>query len=446
MKNTIITISMLLCLGGFLSITPAHAQNIIRDAEIESSLRTISTPIFNASGLNPAQVRIVVINEDVINAFVAGGQNLFLYTGLILEAENVGELAGVIAHESGHMAGGHLVRMRGAAERASVEAILATVLGVAVGVGAGDSQVGVATVLGGSEYANRSLLRHSRVLESSADQAGLAALQRTGYSAKGMASFLERLSAQEVLPEMQRSGYVLTHPLSRERMQTVESFVANHPNAKPFPAAWQDQFKRLQAKILAFTQPQQALRKYASDPSVAGKYATAIANYRTGKINEALTLLSGLEKSEPNNAWFKELRGQILFEQGRIPEAITAYRSATVLAPKAGLVHLALAQALLQDESKVPQEALTQLTLARDNGEEDSQQLYRWFAVAYGRQGKEGLAKLNLAEEALLKQDYQFALDQANRAEKLLDADPAAKQRARDIQSRAFRLQKDKKK
>lgn len=423
-------------------VQTAHAQNIIRDAEIETNLRIISEPIFSASGLNPSQVRIAVINDDMVNAFVAGGQNLFLYTGLILEADNVDQLAGVIAHESGHMAGGHLVRMRGISERASIENIIATVLGVAVGVGAGDAQAGMATAMGGGEYARRTLLRNSRVLESSADQAGMAALNRAGYSLQGMADFLEKLSNQEVLPEMQRSPYVLTHPLSRDRLQTVQNYVASHPKGKAFPKKWEENFRRMQAKILAFTSPGQAIRKYANDKTIPGRYAVTIAKYRTGKITEALNILSTLQKIEPENPWFQELQGQILFEQGRIQESIISYRKAVTMQPKAGLIHLSLAQALLQDEKKKPTEALNELIAAKDNGEADTSQLYRAMAIAYGRLGQDGMAKLSLAEEALLKGDSGFAIGQARLAEQLLKSDPTSQQRARDIQSAALRAKK----
>ena len=430
---------LLLCL---ITASAAHAQNIIRDAEIENDLRTISDPIFSAAGLNPSQVRMVLINDDAVNAFVAGGQNLFLYTGLILDSKNVDELAGVIAHESGHMAGGHLVRMRGIAERASVENIIATVLGVAVGVGAGDAQAGMATAMGGSEYARRSMLRHTRVLESSADQAGMAALSRAGYSLQGMADLLERLSSQEVLPEMQRSPYILTHPLSRERLQSVQGYVSSHPKGREFPAKWQEYFRRMKAKIMAFTSPNAALRQYKDDQSFSGRYAVAIANYRLGKIPEALALVDQLQKTEPSNGYLQELEGQILYEQGRIAESVSAYRKAVALKPNAGLIHMSLAQALLQNEKMPPDEALKHLIAARNKGEADTSQLYRSMAIAYGRMGQEGMAKLSLAEEALLKGDKNFAIEQGRRAEDLLKNDPASQQRARDIQSTALRINK----
>lgn len=417
----------------------------LRDAEIEADLRTIATPILEQAGLNPDQVRLIVISDDTINAFVAGGQNLFLYTGLILETEDVSQLGGVIAHEAGHMAGGHLIRMRGAMERASLESMIATIGGIAAGVGSGQSDIGIAGAAGGGEFARRRMLSHSRALESAADQAGMSTLERVGLSARGMAAFLEKLSGQEVLPEMQRSGYILTHPLSRERMQTVDSFVARSRHKDDaWPADWQEKFKRMQAKIVGFTAPQRAERQYASDQSVAGRYARAIASYRQGRIPEALASVAALEKEEPNNAWFAELRGQILFEQGNIAPAIAAYRRARQLAPQSGLVAFELAQALLQDESKAPlSEAAQLLEFARAHGEKDTASVYRWLAVAYGRSGREGLAKLALAERALLQGDYNFAISQGNAAREMLKNDGPARQRAQDIVNDAQRGQKD---
>ena len=412
---------------------------------MESDLRTIADPIFRAAGLNPDQIRVIVLGDDSVNAFVAGGQNLFIHTGLLLDAKNVGELGGVIAHEAGHMAGGHLIRMRTATDRASVENIIAMIAGVAVGVGAGDSGAGMATALGGGEFANRRMLQHSRTLESSADQAGMDTIERMGYSLTGMRDFLERLSGEEVLPELQRSGYILTHPLSRERMETVEAYVAKSRHKDdPWPAAWNDKFLRLQAKILAYTEPAQALNEYQSNTSLVARYAVAIADYRQGHIADALKLIAQLQKEEPTNAFFYDTQGQILFEQGDVDGSIAAYRKAAVLAPQIGLIHLSLAQALLQRETGSTSEALDHLQQARNNGERNTSLVYRWLAVAYGRSGDEGQAKLALAEEALLKGDYSFCIQQADRAKKLLKSDPSARQRADDLIAAAGRAQKDK--
>jgi len=433
----------LLALLAVLTAFPARAQSVIRDAEIEADLRVIADPIFDAAGLNPSQVRIVLLDDDSINAFVAGGQNLFLYTGLILESKNVGELAGVIAHEAGHMAGGHLIRMRDAMERASVESVLATVAGVAVGVGAGDAHAGVGVASGGSEFARRSLLKHSRTLESSADQAALSTLSQLGYSSRPMADFLSRLSAQEVLPELQRSPYVLTHPLSRDRLNTVENYVSRSAtrDAK-YPEAWEQKFQRMRAKILAFTAPSRAQREYASQSNAQAFYATAIADYRQGDITGALQKITTMQKTAPDDPYLYDLKGQILFEQGRIGESIAAYQKAVSLAPKNGLLNLTLAKVLLQ-KNGAEKDALKYLTVAREKGERDTPVLYRYFATAYGRLGEEGRAKLALAEEALLKNDSSFAIDQAKRAKQgLPESATPERQRADDIIAAAKRRMK----
>lgn len=431
----------------FLAADGARAQGIIRDAEIEHGLRVISDPLFKASDLDPAAVRIIIIGDDTVNAFVAGGQNLFIYTGLILETQHVGELAGVIAHEAGHIAGGHLVRLRQAMERASTESILSAIAGLAVGVGTRDGGAGMATVMGGSEYAKRVFLRHSRTFESSADQAGMATLERAGLSARGMASFLDRLSTQEILPELQRSPYVLTHPLSRERMNAVQSFVerSKHKDAA-FPPEWIDMFDRMRAKIIGFTQPARALREYGAKKSVAARYAVAIAEYRQGNITGALQKLTALQKQEPDNPYFHEMRGQILFEQGRNDGAIAAYEAAVKIKPKNGLLNMMLAQALLQNDIPARRkDAIAHLLTARDHGEGDTPMLHRLLATAYGRDGQDGLAKLALAEEALLKRDLDFAADQATRAKKLLAGNAPAIARADDILARIKIIEKQKK-
>jgi predicted Zn-dependent protease len=437
-----------LVLGWAMLTSAVQAQPVIRDAETESALRQIADPIFTAAGLNAKSVRIVLINEDTINAFVAGGQNLFLYTGLIQKADHVGELAGVIAHEAGHIAGGHLIRMRGEMEQASVESILATLAGVAVGVGSGDAQAGIGIGMGGSELARRRLLRHSRAFESAADQAALTTLRDLGYSAQGMADFMEKLMAEQALPELQRSGYLLTHPLSRNRLQTIQADITSSRRpVKTWPAAWEDDFIRLKAKILGFTRPSHALSLYQSKNDFNSRYGTAIAQYRMGKIAEALTILSDLKKQEPQNGFLDELRGQILFEQGRIGDAISAYRAALKLQPDQPLIKLALAQALLQrDQAQTSDEAIRLLQSARDTGEQRTPLVYRWLAVAYGRGGQNGMAKLALAEEALLKRDLSLAVQQATLAKQQLPKTAStARQRAEDILQQANRLKDQKK-
>lgn len=329
-----------------------------------------------------------------------------------------------------------------------MESILGTLAGIAAGVASGDAGAGMATITASQHMAMTNFLRHSRTYESSADQAGLSFLEGAGYSAEGNARFLSRLASQEMLPELQRSQYMLTHPLSRQRLETVENFVArSRVGNKPYPESYQTMHARIKAKILGFTSPHQALRTYAGQTDWPSRYGYAVGLYRTGKINDALALLKTLEKEQPKDPYVIELQGQILFENGRIPESITYYERAVAMAPQAGLMRIALAHAYLEtrQDKNLPL-AIDQLNRAKQT-ENRTPLLYRWLATAYGRQGQQGQAKLALAEEALLKRDTGFAIAQAQAADKLLAKDnQAARQRARDIIQLAQQYQRQQKK
>jgi predicted Zn-dependent protease len=391
-------------------------------------------------------VRIVVLDNSTLNAFVAGGQNIFLYTGLIIDTRNVGELLGVIAHETGHITGGHLIRTRQNMENASVESIIGALAGVAAGVAASDAGAGIVGISAGQQMVMEKMMRNSRTYESSADQAGLSFMESAGYSSQGTADFLQRLAAEEMLPELQRSKYMLTHPLSQQRLETVENFVSHSRNSKKgFPVAYQMAHARIKAKILGFTLPQRALRDYKDKTDVPSRYGYAIGLYRTGKITEALAILADLQKANPSDPYLQELQGQILFENGRINESIPFYQRAIAAMPQAGLIRIALAHAYL--ESRNPNDAskaIDQLNQAKQT-ESRTPMLFRLLAMAYGRLGREGQAKLALAEEALLKQDNGFAIQQAMTAEKILPtSDKSGRLRARDIITLAQRNQRAK--
>lgn len=425
---------------------PALAQGVIRDTEIESDIRQMATPIWQQAGLRPDNVRIVILQDDMLNAFVAGGQNIFLYTGLILDTKQVGELLGVIAHETGHITGGHLIRTRQNMENASIETILGGLAGVAAGVASGDAGAGMAAITAGQQMTMNRMLRNSRTYESSADQAGLSFMNGAGYSAQGTADFLERLAGEEVLPEIQQSQYMLTHPLSSQRLDTVKAFVARNPNSnKPFPDSFVMMHARMKAKILAFMTPPQALRQFQDKDDFASRYGYAIALYRTGKVDDALARLADLQKENPQDGYIPEMRGQILFENGRIDDSIKAYQAALALLPRGDLIRIALGQAYLESrDPQGPLKAIEQLNIARRT-ENKTPALFRQLAVAYGRSGQEGMAKLSLAEEALLKGDKSFAIGQAEAARRLLTTrNAASRQRAEDIIQQAQNIKKTK--
>ncbi|PCJ97067.1 MAG: peptidase M48 family protein [Zetaproteobacteria bacterium] len=406
--------------GIAVNISPvwAGAPSLIRDTEIENTLRLWGTPIFEAAGLDPNGVRIILAQSDTVNAFVAGGPNIFLYTGLINKTDNPGELIGVIAHETGHIAGGHLIRSREAMERASYESIMGMILGVGIAVASGDSNAISAISLGGNSLAQRRYLAHSRIHESSADQAALGFLEKAKINPSGLASFMDKLKADSFAPENQQSEYVRTHPLINSRIEAMERRIAESAyKGSTYPTAWQEQHARMKAKLIGFISPEKVAWFYDDkDTSIPAQYARAIAAYRNNQIDDALQRINALLKHEPNNQYFLELKGQMLVDFARIKEAIPYYKKAIEIMPKATLFRIALAHALIesanQNEPPLLRQAIEHLERAlRD--ESRSTRIHRLLATAYGRINQHNNAKIHLAEEAVLQRRFSYAKQHA---------------------------------
>ena len=419
-----------------LMAMPAWAQGLsfIRDAEIERDIRRFSEPIFVAAGVSPQSVQLFLVNSEAVNAFVAGGQQLFINTGLLMEAQSVEEVIGVIAHETGHIAGGHLARGVQELERARTTALLTSLLGVAAGIATGSGDVGAAVVAGGSGVAGRQFLSFSRTMENAADQAALRYLDRAGISSDGLADFLERLAEDELVPEEFQSEYVRTHPLTRDRVNTVRGHAQRSGTGGSAPAEFTEAFKRMRAKLLGFLDPDRALTEHAGDESIAGRYARAIAHYRNGDLQTGLAGIDALIAEEPDNAYFHELRGQMLLENGRVAEALPSYETAMAKAPGEPLIEMAFAQAALQgDDPAMIARATDALESATQSRAGASPTAFRLLATAYGKSGRLGLSALALAEEALARGDRETAVQQARRAEGLLADNRPAQLRAMDI-------------
>lgn len=430
------------------SLPPAMAQTqpkrqFIRDAEVENTIRTFGTPIFRAAGLDPAAVRINLIIDPTLNAFVAGGQNIFFHTGLLIRAEHPGQLIGVMAHETGHIAGGHLIRGNDAMANASTEAIIATLLAAAAGAATGRGDVGMAAAMGGSELAMRNLLAFSRSQESQADQMAMRFLDDTHQSGKGLLEFFEILGDQEALVSARQDPYVRTHPLTRDRVAFVRNYVDHSPYSKvAWPPEWIEMHKRMKAKLFAFIEPPiRTFQRYKeTDTSIDARYARAVAAYRKPDLAMALSLIDGLLKERPNDPYFWELKGQMLFENARGAEAIEPYRRAVKLLPDSALLRIALGQVLIETEDPTQlAEAQNHLTAAVNREPED---IFAWqqLAIAYGRDGKEGMASYALAEHYMLAGKLSEAQFHANKAEQLLGKQGSVWLRIQDIKERASQV------
>jgi len=324
---------------------------IIRDAETENIIRSFSVPLFQAAGLSPQAVRIRLIQNKALNAFVAGGQNIFIHTGLILNAKDVDALVGVIAHETGHIEGGHLVRTRDAIENAGAIQLIGTLLGTAAAVATQRGDVGQAVIMGTQSASQRTFFQYSRTQESAADQAAMRLLNATERSGRGLEGFLSQLGDQDILNPRLQDPYAQTHPLSRERVDTLRAFIATSSYSDQPPSDADVQAHAIMvAKLYAFINPFiQTMRKYPeSDHSYPARYARVIAHYRNADLKTALPLLDELIGEMPKNPFLLELKGQMLFEHARPDEALAAYRQSYALIPDEPLLLMELARVGLE--------------------------------------------------------------------------------------------------
>jgi len=438
----------LFCLA-LLALAPLRAAqgqgriNLIRDAEIENTIRTFVTPIWKAAGLDPSAVEIMIVQDNSLNAFVAGGQRIFINTGLIMRTETPNQLIGVLAHETGHIAGGHLARMQEELNSLSTMQILEAILGAGAMAGSAVSGSGVGgpgptgpgkTPVPGSLLA---FLRYTQTQESSADQASITFLQRTQQSPKGALEFLRVLQKEERLQIGRRDPYLTTHPLTPDRIAAFEEATAHSPYAKtPDSPQFLDMHHRMVAKLMGFITPASALQHFQeADRSVPARYARAIALYRTGALGSALLTVDGLLRESPNDPYFHELRGQMLFENGRAAESIASYRRAAQLLPGVGIVKIDFARALLEtNQPDNDREAVRNLEQAAQT-ESGSFDMWRLSSVAYARLNNPGMTSLARAEMAILRGNRAEAQSHAAAAERQLQAGTPAWQRAQDIKA-----------
>ncbi|MCB9988189.1 MAG: M48 family metalloprotease [Rhodospirillales bacterium] len=410
---------------------------IIRDTEIEAFIKQWADPVIRAADLTPEQINIILVQDPAINAFVAGGPNIFIYTGLLTRTDDASEIVGVIAHELGHIRGGHLVRMRGAMESASYESLLGTLLGLGAALATGEGGLGTAIVTGTSSMAQRKFLSFSRVQESSADQAALTYMEKASINPQGLKTFMHKLESEELLPSDKQSEYVRTHPLTHDRIESLDAGYKRSSNqGKAYPPEWQDQHARMIAKLKAFITPERVAWDYDDrNKSIPARYARAIAAYRENQVKDALREIDDLLAAEPQNPFFWELKGQMLVDFGRVSEALPAYKKSLDLYPNAPLIRTAYAHALIEtagDNKATLQQAVNHLERSLRE-EPRSGYAHHLLATAYGQMGQEALAKLHLAEEALLKGQTDYAKKQVEVALRDLEKGSAPWIRAQDI-------------
>jgi predicted Zn-dependent protease len=429
-------LAFLVILSFGLAARPAAAQSILRDAETEALFKDISRPIVEAAGLRPDDVQIVLIQDRSINAFVAGGQIVYIHSGLIAAADSANEVQGVIAHEVGHITGGHVITIQQGVKVATGIMLLSLVLGAAA-MAAGAGEAGMGVMAAGQQAAMGKFLAFSRTQESSADAAAASFLAKSGTNGAGLLSFFKKLQNQEfryAIP--QDNGYMRTHPLSSERIAALEQSVKNAPGwGRATDAKLEARFQRVKAKLSGYVEdPVRTRVAYPdSNKSVPARYARAYAWHKSAYPDRALAEADSLLAESPNDPYFLELKGQILLESGRPNEALEALRRSVKYAPDQPLISSLLGHALIATETPEHYEEAKRVlraAIGRDNSNP-----FAWYqlGIVYDREGDPGRAALATAERYNLQGEPRLALVNAEQALKTVPAGTPDWLRAQDI-------------
>ncbi len=418
-----------------LSVNTAFAQSLIRDTEIEEVLRDFSEPLIRAGGLDPKAVDIYIVNDNSLNAFVTRGQNIFLHTGLILESKTPNQLKGVIAHETGHIVGGHLVRSDYGRRSAYGSMLIAAGLGLAA-ILAGEEGAGGAILAGAPQFGALEILAYTRVNESAADQYAAQYMEATGQSGKGLIQFFEKFRYQEVLSNAKRYPYFRSHPLSSERIDALREVVDESPYTDAYDSD-EDvyRFDMTKAKLRGFLEGQQLVfsRYPAEDTSDMARYARAVAFYRSAELKNAISEIDALIAKYPENPYYHELKWQILYESGRGEESIPPMQRALELKPDAPLFKISLAQAHLESTNREDTMEAIRLLKSALVTEPKNPTAWYYLSQGYGNIGEEALAKYAIAEQSFAMSNYQRALSFAKRAQQDMRRDIPQWRRASDI-------------
>lgn len=412
----------------------AAAQSVIRDAEIERALEELAAPVFRAAGL-PQSIRVIIVNDNDMNAFVADARHVFITSGLLLRLDSPDQVQAVLAHEAAHIANGHLTRRPAAAASARTAARMGLLLAIAAGAASGEGGAAAGLAAGTMSAAQRSFFAHTRAEEASADQSALRYMVSTGIDPAAMLEVLDLFRGQEALSVTRQDAYVRSHPLTRDRYRTVQAFLSTQapaPGPSDTSRYW---YARLNAKLSAFLRaPSWTLRRV--DRGDTGEIATlrrAIAYHRQPNTERALREVGRLLQMRPNDPFYQELQGQILYESRRFDTAIRAYGRAVDLAPREPLILAGYGRALLApDTSEYNARALDVLARAQARDPFDPRML-RDLALAHARAGQPGLAAMVTAERYAVLGRMDDAEALAERAAALLPQGSPGWIRAQDV-------------
>ena len=417
-----------------LAVAPLSAQaqensekkgpRLLRDTEIEQLLRDYARPVLRAAGLEKQNIQVSIINDPSFNAFVADGRRIFVNYGALMQSTTPNQLIGVLAHETGHLAGGHLSKLRSQLAQAQTQMIVAMLLGVGAmvaggGRNSGSTNAGLAAIAGPQEMIRRNLLSYQRQQEENADRAGVRFLNATGQSAKGMYETFRRFTDESLFSSRGADPYLQSHPMPADRVAALEALAKTSPywDKKDDPAL-QRRHDMMRAKTSGFMErPETVYRRYPlSDTSLPARYARAISTYLHGDPRSAQAQIETLIQTEPRNPYFYELKGQALLEGGKPNDAIAPLRKAVELSHRAPLIEMLLGQALVATDNKAYANEAISILKAALVRETEAPLGYAQLAMAYGRRGEYAEADLASAQAAYLRGDSKTARALAARA------------------------------
>lgn len=419
----------------------SYSASMIRDIETEKIIRSITKPLLRAANLNTKDVKIFIINDKQLNAFVYDGQNIFLNSGLILFSDKPDILAGTIAHEIGHIAGAHLARSRSEIKNAYIKTAIGYALGLIASLAADSPKAAEAAILSGGHIASLGYLKYSRMEEESADQAALKYLNIARYPNDGLLKLLNKFYKDEVSLYKDINKYSLTHPLSKSRVLHIQNYIKNSKEnstylENKFEYETIESFARIFAKISAFTKPyNEIFRLYPKNSkTVNARYAHAIAYYKKSDIRNSLKELDILVKSNPKNPYFYELKAQMLFESQKIKESVKYYEKALQYLPGNPLIKIELAKSLVASKDKNSyKKAILNLKSALIS-ESSNKSAWHQLGIAYGRIGKIGESNLALAEKSLIERKKDNALKYIKTAKKYLKKNTSSYIHMKDLE------------
>jgi predicted Zn-dependent protease len=421
----------------------ANAFEILSDSETEFVIRKLIAPILKVARINPKTLNLYIILDNSVNAFVIGGNNLFINTGLITTFNNPDALKGVVAHELGHVTGNHVAMRQSQVQELMSQSILVNLLGAAAIIG-GAGEVGSALIAGGMHTLQGNYLRYSRFQETAADNAAIKYLHDSHNTIKGLIQVFEHFEQESLRLREHINPYMLTHPMSNDRLSFTRQFLKNENDTYQSSNQEKMEYAQIVAKLRGFTIPLESFSdKNIQDlPPSAQLYAKSIILYRKAKFKAAINILDQLiNQSQPNEAFLYELKGQFLFESGNNTDAINSYKKAITILPDNPLILAEYAVVLVNasntasgtHKQHILEEAITTLQKVLSLRLNNHPYVYRQLAVAYGKLGKLGYSNLMLAEEALLLHNFQEAKKFTKLAEKYKNQDNYLTLRIDDI-------------